>query len=59
VKFWQAVVVSQMAAGAVWADGFTGILWAHLLADAGNIVFGVIMWSALKCCFNPTPKGSA
>jgi len=57
VRFWQALVTAEMAAGAVWADRFHGILWAHLLADAGNVVLSLLMWRAFEWLFaNPTAK---
>ena len=44
MRFWQALVTAQMAAGSVWADRYRDVLWAHLLAEAGAIIFGLALW---------------
>jgi hypothetical protein len=47
MRFWQAVVTGQLAAGAAWADQIEGS-WSHLAADVGNIAVGAIAWLMFK-----------
>jgi hypothetical protein len=51
VKFWQALVTAQMAGGSVWADRYHDNLPVHLLAGAGNITIGIIMWLLFRATF--------
>jgi hypothetical protein len=51
VRFWQALITAQMAAGFVWADRYREVEWVHLLAEAGSMLIGAIMWVVFKRTF--------
>ena len=50
LRFWQAVVIGQLAAGSVWADRHTGFP-AHILAELGSVAIGAIMWIGFRALF--------
>jgi hypothetical protein len=47
MRFWQAVVTGQVAAGAVWADHFHDY-WGHLLAELASLAVAALSWTLFK-----------
>lgn len=52
MRFWQAVVVAQLAAGSVYADRYSGDSAEHFLAEFASVAFGAAVWFVLKQCFD-------
>ncbi len=51
MRFWQAVVVAQMAAGAVYADHLSGHPLLHIATDLANLALGAVMWITFKAAW--------
>ncbi len=47
MRFWQALVTGQIAAGAVWADRIHDY-WPHLAAEIGNLAIAAAAWLMFK-----------
>lgn len=47
MRFWQALVTGQIAAGAVWADRFRDY-WGHLTAELASMAVAALTWALFK-----------
>lgn len=43
MRFWQAIVVSQLVAGSVYADRFHGVV-QHALVEGSSLLLGAVLW---------------
>lgn len=47
MRFWQALVTGQIAAGAVWADRIDD-RWGHLVAELASLAIAAAAWMMFK-----------
>lgn len=59
MRFWQALICAQMAAGSVYADRFHDDWWHRVALDSGNVILGAIGWLIFKHVWTPSPSTKA